>query len=156
MFKHSCSQFLFAFCVYDNLLFRSLILRSHLSCYFEPKNLGLIVVDLSWQGDLLFISSKEFMGKWWPKVRSVKSVRLLLRVRVGNVQLFTLTAVGLHSACSEFVTHSTRHHALIITESARTLTIHALQVFAIHNGETLWGLQVPRMHQTVHVWCFLV
>jgi hypothetical protein len=76
------------------------------------------------------------MGKRRPKVRSVKSVRLLLRVRVGDVQLFTLTTVSLHSACSELVTHSTRHHALIIAESARTLAIHALQVFAIHDGET--------------------
>lgn len=111
----------------------------------------LVEVDFGWQHHTFCIGLEKDMRQRGSKVGAVKSVG-----RLGDVELFALGAVDLHSVLAQFVAHAVGDDALFVTERAWAVSIRILQVSSVHKGKTFTGPDVSRMQHSVQITRVLV
>lgn len=111
----------------DSTAFGCEVGGSTLSSHAEAKQLRFVEVHLRGQHDCFGVLLEENMGEGRAKEGPIKSIGARR-----DVHLFALGAIDLDSILTKLVAEAIRHHALLVTKGARTMSIRTLQVLSVH------------------------
>ena len=120
-------------------------------------------MSLGRQDYVFCVTGKERVGQRRAKVGSIKSIS-----RLGDVHLFTSSAVDLYSILSKLITECVGNNFCLIAVGAWAIAIGTLQIFPVDDCETweanheiaeliriilltFWRADVPGVDQTIHV-----